>query len=182
MTIQRNASPSFSSVCASPERCKLAFCRLALLLPARFGCRIPLHVGQLFALGLGLRRICGERRRWIGSCNGSCTCSEHFKMCRGARCRDLFYSCCLRSSRAGVRTLWLRATNWGGPNTATIASGSFTRYPAAVFASHRSSASGDGELYETPDGKACSSAPLQIRTTSPRAHIRPLSQGSLILV
>ena len=60
--------------------------------------------------------------------------------------------------------------------------GLVTRYPAAVFASHRSSASGDGELYETPDGKACSSAPLQIRTTSPRAHIRPLSQGSLILV
>ena len=50
-------------------------------------------------------------------------------MCRGARCRDLFYSCCLRSSRAGVRTLWLRATNWGGPNTATIASGSLRATP-----------------------------------------------------
>ena len=28
------------------------------------------------------------------------------------------------------------------------------RYPSAVFAAHRSSASGDGDLYETPDGKA----------------------------
>ena len=28
------------------------------------------------------------------------------------------------------------------------------RYPSAVFASHRSSASGDGDLYETQDGKA----------------------------
>jgi hypothetical protein len=28
------------------------------------------------------------------------------------------------------------------------------RYPSAVFTAHRSSASGDGDLYETPDGKA----------------------------
>jgi hypothetical protein len=28
------------------------------------------------------------------------------------------------------------------------------RYPAAVFASRRTSASGDGDLFETPDGKA----------------------------
>jgi len=28
------------------------------------------------------------------------------------------------------------------------------RYPAGVFPSHRSSASGDGDLFETPDGKA----------------------------
>jgi hypothetical protein len=28
------------------------------------------------------------------------------------------------------------------------------RYPSAVFTAHRGSASGDGDLYETPDGKA----------------------------
>ena len=32
--------------------------------------------------------------------------------------------------------------------------GLIMRYPSAVFSTHRSSASGDGDLYETPDGKA----------------------------
>ena len=32
--------------------------------------------------------------------------------------------------------------------------GLIMRYPSAVFSAHRSSASGDGDLYETSDGKA----------------------------
>jgi Ni,Fe-hydrogenase III small subunit len=40
----------------------LGACKLSddLLLHARFGLGIPLHVSQLFALSLGLRRVCCE--------------------------------------------------------------------------------------------------------------------------
>ena len=66
-----------------------------------------------------------------------------------------------------VLLVLLLALAWSGPAGAFIDSerlgwkdyrnerfGLVMRYPAGVFASHRSSASGDGDLFETTDGKA----------------------------
>ena len=60
MTIQRNASSSFSH--GSRKLYGASLRHSTSLLNARLGRRIPLHVGQLLTLGLGLRRVSGERR------------------------------------------------------------------------------------------------------------------------
>jgi hypothetical protein len=50
------------------------------------------------------------------------------------------------------------------------------RYPSAVFPSHRTSASADGDMFETPDGKAR----LLIGALPNREHFTPASYQDFI--
>ena len=93
----------------------------------------------------------------------------------------LIWGYCLRLYRAGQQTL-SRVINSGGPNTATIASVLLCATPPPCLPLTAAQPRAMATSMKRRMGKrACSSALLQIPTTSLRALISPSSQGSLIL-